>query len=251
MQQTPAHKDTPHLSFAHRCPLSQAVLASRQGDDGATRTLYRGLLRELPPMVMAEARRFGIWLSALEREELVQELLIDIWENDLHRYEPERGSLLTFVHTKVRWRVADWGRSQARWRDQIDSLEDRQEAGLPEPLTDLRPDTLIERAYNDLQLLAFDQAVQHTLPKLRDNERQAIETCDLEEKPLRTLACTLGVHPSNACRARQRGLDALRRELPITVRPPNAHTRAARRRAQIRAQGERGQRGGSAFWASL
>lgn len=197
-----------------RSPLDELACRARAGDAAAGESLFRHLLVRLRPLVARAARG----LSPADVEDLVQEIAVAAWEVDLHRYDPARGSFLVFVGKRLRWRVADHRRKLARRR--ADSLEARLSSGAAEPEDALaRPDDKIALQAREATLLRLPSLLGDALDGMRDGAaKAALVQHDLQGKALTEVARSLGVHASNACRARKRALEHLQRTLPEEAR---------------------------------
>ena len=77
------------------------------GDRGAESRFFLALRDALTLMCRRLLGRRGAMLSDADIDEVVQEILIAVWEQDLERYDTERGPLLAFLNARVRWRLKD------------------------------------------------------------------------------------------------------------------------------------------------
>ena len=173
--------------------------------------------RRLPILVRSELARRGYRLGEAEQDEVVQDILIEVWLVDLQRYDPARGELLSFVRRRVGWRVADRVRALARAQSRAESLDARREHSDGEPIAHGdAPDELSDCGAQERALLQMEKSVRASLREAGDDAAcVAVQRHDLEGVPLCVVAQELGVHPSGATRARQRGLRRLRTSLAV------------------------------------
>lgn len=201
-------------AIAPRPSLSSLAVSAQGGCPAALDALLAGLSGWLTKALFREVARRGLGLDDADVEDLAQELLLDVWRRDLSRYRAERGDFLGFVMARVRWRLTDELRRRARHAS----------VSLDEPVEDqetaaegARPDEKLSSAERELTLIVLPTLVEDALDDDVD-AREAVRAYDLEGRPLREIASTLGVHISNASRARKRGLRLLSRRLPAAVR---------------------------------
>ena len=188
-------------------------------DDAAAKTeLLRQLLRVLRGLVRRDLDARNYFLGEDDVDDVVQDLFIEVWERDLERFDPEKGSMLSFLKTRVRWRVADAVRRLARARSESldEALEnDSFDVVCPLPTPDHR--CLDSERTRHLRLVR--SVADEALATMDDDAaRVSVQMHDLDGAPLRDVARTLNVHPSNATRARQRGLRCIALALPPVVR---------------------------------
>jgi len=196
-----------------RCRLTDLFLARAEGRVGATAEFWEALQVEVARGLRREIRRRGVRISAADVDDLEQELLIDVWQIDLERFDPARGTLGAFITRRVQWKLIDHLRRLGRHRHE--SLDARADAGLAEPGTsETRPDHLHDETRRELTLLSLAGAAREVLSALKDPAAAcALLRHDLDGVPLREVARELGVHPSSATRARQRALVGLQNGL--------------------------------------
>jgi RNA polymerase sigma factor (sigma-70 family) len=185
----------------------------------ALERLLSTLTERVRSMVFREIEGTRRHLSRDECDDVVQEVLIAVWTKDLHRFDPERASFAAFIRRRVSWGVGDVLRKRGRQRST--SLEAATESDtIAEPVAvGQDPVSLARDAERELTLLVLPTLVERELDEMGDDAaRTAILSHDVAQRPLREVAATLGVHASNATRARQRGLRYLERSLPAAVR---------------------------------
>jgi RNA polymerase sigma factor (sigma-70 family) len=200
---TPAKKST-----TNRLTL---LAEAARSDSDARDALLSELAGLLPRAVSRELGRRGCALSDEDIADVVQDILVEVWLKDLPRFDSALGTFLTFLKRRIAWRVMDAVRGRARCAE--DSLEESAEHGFDPEAVGARPDELCESSAFELKLLVFEHAVADALEG-DDRAHVAVVEHDLRGRPLREVADTLGVHTSNACRARQRGLARLKAALP-------------------------------------
>lgn len=192
--------------------LEALVPRARSGDERACAAFYEALRPRFRRIAAHELVRRGLVLDEGELDDVVQEALIDTWLIDLPRFEVGRSPLWSFLRRRVRWTLLERVRGRARQRTR--SLEDERARGVDVEAEGASPDERLRAAAAERTLLSFPRAVAAAAARLEDDAaRVAILRHDVEGAPLRQVALELGVHPSNATRARQRGLQRLRRDL--------------------------------------
>lgn len=188
------------------------------GDADAERALYVRLLDVIRELAEQTLRRRGFALPVDEIEDLVQDLVIEAWQVDLWRFDPERGHLEDFLCARVRWRVLDAVRRQARKAEREEAVH----LLAADPGTwDTHPEVVRAQAEHEGRLLLLPTAVKKSLRKLPHQSQKAwplLRRHDLEGQPLCDVARGLGVHPSTVTRARHRALDHLAAHLPEVLR---------------------------------
>lgn len=201
---------------AQRPNLSALAVAAQAGCVSSRDALLTGLSGWLTKTLFREVGRRGLRLDDADVEDLAQEILLDVWRRDLERYRADKGDFLGFVMARVRWRLTDEVRR--RVRHLTTSLDEGAEEHEHEHEAEgARPDQKLEAVERELTLILLPSRGERALPDDTD-ARDAVRAYDLEERPLREVALTLGVHTSNASRARKRGLRLLSRRLPAAVR---------------------------------
>lgn len=147
--------------------------------------------------VFALARR--VTGEASIAEEVVQEVLLRLW-SEPDRFDPERGSLRSFLLTQAHGRAVDSVRSEtSRRRRESSDLTRLAEAGYD-----------LEREVWDLAMAEQVRAALHLLP---DDERDAIELAYFGGHSYRAVAVLLG-QPEGTVKSRIRtGLRRLRSEM--------------------------------------
>ena len=89
--------------------LSAQLVASGRGDDEAFARLYDQLAPRIYGLVL---RILG---DAHQSEEVTQEVLLQVWQN-ANRFDPRRGSALSWVLTMAHRRAVDRVRASEAWR---------------------------------------------------------------------------------------------------------------------------------------
>jgi RNA polymerase sigma-70 factor (ECF subfamily) len=89
--------------------LSAQLVASGRGDQDAFARLYDDLVPRIYGLLL---RILG---DAHQSEEVTQEVLLQVWQNS-NRFDPQRGSALSWVMTMAHRRAVDRVRSSEAWR---------------------------------------------------------------------------------------------------------------------------------------
>ncbi len=200
---------------ADRPTLTSLAVAAQAGSARARDALLRGLTSWLTRTLFKEVRARGLGLDDADVEDVAQEILLDVWRTDLMRYQADKGDFLGFVMARVRWRLTDEVRRRAR-RSFV-SLDAPVAEGREYEAVGARPDEKREEAARELKLILLPSLLERALAE-DDGARYAVRAYHLEDRPLRDVAADLGVHVSNACRARKRGLALLKKRLPAELR---------------------------------
>jgi RNA polymerase sigma factor (sigma-70 family) len=188
--------------------LDELALRARRGEPGAMHELVAKLLVRLRPLVRHHvlARSRGALVEA-DIDDALQDLVLHIWQHELHRFDAERSGFLTFVSKRLRWHVLDRARRACRLAsDPLDDVElELEDLGRD-------PESLLATHAEEQALLQLPARIA-AAADLEGTERLAVVRYDLEGASLAEVARELRVHVSNACRARQRGLRRLARHL--------------------------------------
>jgi RNA polymerase sigma-70 factor, ECF subfamily len=133
-----------------------------------------------------------------QAEEVVQEIFLRLW-NQPERFDPERGSMRSFLLTQTHGRAVDLLRSDAarRRREERDASE--------------RP--AVEEIDHELWNLALAEQVRTALAALHDGERAAIELAYFGGHTYREVATLLGEAEGTIKSRIRAGLKRLRTEL--------------------------------------
>jgi len=149
--------------------------------------------------VFALAKRF--LMSAAMAEEVVQEVFLRLW-NTPGRYDPDRGSLRSFMLAQTHGRSVDILRSDTARRKR----EDRDARQTAQGGYDLE---------HEVWDMATAERVREAMAKLPEGERKAIEMAYFGGRTYREVAVALG-EPEGTVKSRIRsGLRRLRGELEV------------------------------------
>lgn len=167
------------------------------GDDGALREVYD----QWAPLVLGFCRkRLG---NSTDAEDVAQQVFVAAWRSR-DRFDPERGSLPTWLIGIARYKIVDRLRTLERQRETTTDV-------IIEPVDDDRTDALADR-------MVVASAIQH----LTNDQRSVLALSFWEghshQEIAERLAMPLGTVKSHA----RRGLDRLRRELRKEVEPNGA-----------------------------
>ena len=194
----------------HPCVMADSkdnqMINLREASDAAL-VLSIGRWRE---EALAEAYRrhassvFGLSCRLLTNfavaEDVVQEIFLRLW-NEPERYDPERGSLRSFLLTQTHGRSVDMLRSEsARQRREVRESRDVAESGrgIDEEVLDI----------------VMAETIKEALQTLPDGERLAIEMAYFEGRTYQETALRLG-EPEGTVKSRIRsGLKRMRSNLP-------------------------------------
>jgi RNA polymerase sigma-70 factor (ECF subfamily) len=168
---------------AHDADDAELMLAVARGDDGALATVYR----RHADTCYALARR--VVNDRTLAEEVVQELFVRLWRAP-ERFDPERGTLRSFLLAQVHGRSVDLLRSEVARRG-------REERDVIRSFTS---NDELERAVLDL---TEAEAVRTALASLSEGERQAIELAYFGGHTYREVA-TLLEQPEGTVKSRIR-----------------------------------------------
>ena len=195
--------------------IQDLYLQQQQGGAGAEQALFAGLREAIDRLARRSLAKQGRHLCPADIDDVVQELLITIWARDLERYDPARGPLLPFLHARVRWRLIDAVRDLCLHADRYDSITPSFDA----ELEGSHPDEQLEEVAYERRLRLVTTVARQSLKRLKDTAaRRAVVKHDLEGKPLCALAERVAQHPSTLSRARQRGIEHLRRDMRVQLR---------------------------------
>lgn len=134
-----------------------------------------------------------------QADEVVQEIFLRLW-NDPARFDPERGSLRSFLLTQAHGRAVDMLRSETARRRR----EEREAAANPAPAYEL------DREVWDLALAGH---VREAMSTLHEGEREAIELAYFGGHTYREVASMLGEAEGTVKSRIRAGLKRLRAEL--------------------------------------
>lgn len=193
------------------CPsrsLDDLAVRAQRGLPGAQGELVEALLRKLRPIVGHRLLTKKTWaLSEADIEDALHDVVLHIWQHDLPLFDPARSGFLTFVSRRIDWHLSDRARSARRTAGE--EVEDE----VLELVVDLDrdPEALLAASDRERMLLQLATVIAHT--RTDEAARTVLVRHDLEGATLVEVAKELHIHVSNACRARQRGLRHLTRQL--------------------------------------
>jgi RNA polymerase sigma factor (sigma-70 family) len=201
-----AHDDTGHARGARA--LDALAVRAQSGDNHAVDELLAVLATRLRRLVGHRVlAKKGYAFSEADVEDALHDVLLHIWQHDLPMFDPARSGFLTFVSRRIDWHVADRARKARRLMgEEVDDEE------LELVIDEGRdPESLLAAAENERTMLHLGTVIE--LARTDDTARTVIKRHDLEGATLVDVAKELSIHVSNACRARQRGLRHLTRQL--------------------------------------
>lgn len=183
------------------------AVRAQSGDADATAALLEGLLVRLRRLVghrvLARKNAFG----EADVEDALHDVVVHIWQHDLPLFDPARSGFLTFVSRRLDWHIAD--RARHALRVQGEEVDDEELELVVDEGRD--PESLLADAETERTLLRLRVIVDRS--ETDETARNIIKRHDLEGATLVDVAKELRIHVSNACRARQRGLRHLTRQL--------------------------------------
>jgi RNA polymerase sigma factor (sigma-70 family) len=189
----------------------QAYLA---GERGAERRFFIALRKALTLMARRLLGRRGAMLGEADIDEVVQELLIAVWAQDLVRYDPARGELLAFLNARVRWRLSDAVRLVCQHAERYEVIT----ASFDAELEGSHPDEQLEVEQTERRLRLLPSVADEHLKKLRDPAARRAVRESLDGASLRLIAQRLGQSPSTVTRARNRAIAHLREDVRFSMR---------------------------------
>lgn len=202
--------DDAHGAGARR--LDALALRAQRGEPGARAELVEKLLKRLRPLVShLIATRSRDVFGAADVDDVLQDIVVFVWQQDLHRFDPARSGFLTYVSRRLRWHVADLTR--AARRRAADDLDDAEFGEVADCRSD--PEALLEARRGEDMLLSLPETI--AAADIDAQALLAVQLYDLQGASLADVARQLQVHISNACRARQRGLKLLARQLMLAA----------------------------------
>lgn len=161
-------------------------------------------LRRYSGAVWSLARRFSP--TEQDAEDAVQEVFLDLWKS-AGRFDPSKGSEITFVMTLTRRRLIDRGR---RLR------------GTPQPSL-IEPETLPDEPTVDEAELADDAALAHqALEQLRPEQRQVLQMSLVQGHTHQQVAERTGMPLGTVKSHARRGLMRVREMLGVEPEPDPA-----------------------------
>jgi RNA polymerase sigma-70 factor (ECF subfamily) len=153
---------------AHDHEVARLLVA---GDEQALRQLYR----QYAPAVHGLARR--VLANDALAEEVMQDVFVRLWQSP-ERYDPERGSVRSYLFATTHSRAVERVRAE-------DSIRRRTEAAAREPQTN------VDEPDRDLVTRDVQVAVRAALASLPDEQRVAIEMAYYEGLSYRDVAAAL------------------------------------------------------------
>ena len=198
---------TTHATCPARSLDALAVRAQR-AEPGAVDELIDDLLERLRPIISYRVltRARGA-LSEVDIDDVVQDIVILIWQHDLPLFDAHRSGFLTFVNRRLQWHLADTAR-KARVR----AGEEADDAELESVVDDGRdPESLLKAHAREVAMMNMSRTIRRAGPDTTAGK--VLVEHDLRGARLADVARQLHIHVSNACRARQRGLRHLARHL--------------------------------------
>jgi len=155
------------------------------------------------PLVYAAARHRGC--SDHTAEEIVQEVMLKVFrQQDIFRYDPERGRFRDWLRTLVRNQVAEYRRGPAQ---RVRGQGDGSDVAVLEPLGDESdPDTAWEAEFEQALLVVLLDVARREIPAAT---YLAFELLTLHELPGARVAATVGISRNAVYKARRRVLARL------------------------------------------
>jgi RNA polymerase sigma factor (sigma-70 family) len=191
--------------------LDALALAAQKKEPGADDALVEALLVRLRPLVAWRMlARSGGALAQADVDDVLQEVVLLVWQRDVAVFDPSKSGFLTFVTRRLGWHIADCARN-ARRRAALEGGEipEEDDAGVDLEDEGRDPEALLEAARSERALLALEGRIAEA--GVDEAARHVIVRHDLQGATLTEIAKEMGRNVSNACRARQRGLDRLAR----------------------------------------
>ena len=139
----------------HRSP-DELLVATSTGD----RDAYAALFEHCAPKVAGVARR--VVRDPSMSEEVAQEVMTEVWRN-AKRFDPDKGSAMTWIMTIAHRRAVDCVRSVQASRDRDEYVGHRD------------ADRAFDEVSEEVQVKAEHQRVRDALASLTDLQRESVE----------------------------------------------------------------------------
>lgn len=185
---------------------TEAVKNALDGDSALLKFILELLRLHLTKSVRFELARRHLYMMESDQDDLVQDVLIQLWTVDLHRFDGAKASLTTFASGRLRWMLIDRIRKQARERSV--SLEKLRDAKVPEPVAPRQdPASILEDAAHEKAICDVVTALLSSSTAHNDDQAlHIVKRHHVDNVPLKDIAEEIGRHPANVTRARQRAL---------------------------------------------
>jgi len=165
------------------------------------------IVREATRQVKRIARKFS--MPADEAADFLQDVLLGAWKYDVAKYDPGRDALSGFVSRRVEWALQDRRRAYARDQKRRTVAAGEFVGGYGYIHVDhLDHQAIWSRARREARAMRVEGEVCRIVKDRRD--RFALVATMLRGETLAEAGRTLGVHPSNVMRARDRAAEAVR-----------------------------------------
>ncbi len=176
------------------------------GDDRLLQFLLDVIRQHLAKRVRFELARRHLYMMEIDQEDLIQDVLIQLWTVDLHRFDASKSSVATFATGRLRWMLIDRIRKQAR--EHAVSLEKLADANVPDrPGYRQDPASLLEDAAYEKKIANVVAALLSSTTAHNDNQAfHIVKRHHVDNIPMKEIAAEIDRHPANVTRARQRAL---------------------------------------------
>ncbi|MCP4504545.1 MAG: sigma-70 family RNA polymerase sigma factor [Deltaproteobacteria bacterium] len=205
------------LSALSSPDLPHKISIALQGDALAQEQVSHALLEGLRVLVDLCLHRLGFHIQPFDIDDLVQELVMSCWKTDLKRFDSDKGDLIAFLITRVRWRILDFMRELGGKRERFGSYEirvlDEDEADCNALICEVDYEGDLDEKHRQQKLKAFPKLQLLELAEQDLKASEAVLRHDAEGDPMNEVAKDWGVHPATVSRARARGLVFLRENL--------------------------------------
>jgi|GEM_PF-2283887 len=172
--------------------------------------LLQDVFNRLIRSISIECSKHGLDVSEAEQEDLVQEMMIEVWQRDLKRWDPSIASLFTFAKKKIPWVLKDWVRRKSRYTEPMfyDGYDGFEEESA---MLDDSPEEVLKGDEYERVLLALPEMVDFALKDVARNKKASLLLPIIQEKTSKDVAKQLGLNPSTVTRHAQEMTEKLKK----------------------------------------
>ncbi|MCP4498951.1 MAG: sigma-70 family RNA polymerase sigma factor [Deltaproteobacteria bacterium] len=168
------------------------------------------LNEQLPKELKCELHRKSLHISEAEEADILQDVLIHMWQTDLAKFDASKGSLLHFAKCRMRWELATLLRQKCHEKTPLyfADIERIGDAHLPASRS---PEEQLEFEEEERLLLDLPELMRLATEELPQRQIDAI-MMPLEGRDLKEVARKHRVHPSSVTRDVRRALGVIRKK---------------------------------------